>query len=324
MSALGAAAFSAAWPVFAQQPPRVRRIGFLAMRSRSTLDNPDNLYGAFVAGMRKLGYVEGQNLVIEWRFADGKSERLPELAAELVKLNVEVQVGHSTPGILALKRATSNIPIVMSAINNPVESGFVNSLARPGGNITGTSLIASDLSPKRLQLLKTMSPKLTRGALLTNPGNPTHPLVVKSITAAGKTLGIQTIEFNAATADEIDKAFAMMKKERAQALILVPDAFFTFHRQQLGSLCIKYRLPSMFPYREHVDAGGLMSYGQNLVNYYAYAATFVGKILGGTKPANIPVEQPVKIELVINSRTAKALGLTIPKELVLRADEVIE
>ena len=314
---------SPAFPSLAQQP-KVRRIGFLAVHSRSTQAKPDVYYDAFVQGMRELGYVEGKNLVIEWRFADGKYERLPDLADVLVQMKLEVIVTHSTPAIQALQRATSTIPIVTAAVGDPVGSGFAASLARPGGNITGLSVIALEVSPKRLELLKTMMPTLSRVAFLMNPGTSIHPTILKSIQAAAQQIGIMILPVNARSPEEIERGFAVMTRERAGAVIIAPDGFFLGQGRQFAALTVKNRIPSMSPYREHVMAGGLMSYGQNLTDFFRGAATYVDKILKGAKPSDLPIEQPTKIELFINRKTAKALGLTIPNEILLRADKVIE
>ena len=321
---LGAGALVAPFAALSQQASKVRRIGFLAARSRSTPSNPEPYYDAFVQGMHELGYVEGKNLVIEWRFADGKFERLPGLAAELVEAKVEVIVTHSTPGTQAAQRATSTIPIVSAASSDPVARGFAASLARPGGNITGLSLITIDVTPKHIELLKIMLPRLARVAVVINPGNPVSPAILKSIQAAAQHAGIKVLPLDARTAEEIERGFATMTKEHAGAVIFSSDSFFIGQRKQIAELALKNRLPSMFYYRENVTAGGLMSYGQNLADHYARAATFVGKILKGAKPADLPIEQPTRIHLAINRKTAKTLGLAITNELLLRADEMIE
>ena len=322
--AFGAGALAAPLGAFAQQQVKVRRIAFLAVRSRPSPTNPEVYYDAFVQGMRDLGYVEGKNLVIEWRYAEGKFERLPGLAAELVRMNPEVILTHTTPSTEALQRATSTIPIVMTSIADPVSSGFAASLARPGGNITGLSIITIDLSPKYLELLKIMVPALSRAAFLVNPGNSTHPATLKSVQAAARQRGVKVLPMDARTAEEIERGFASMRRERADAVIIPGDGFFIGQQRQLADLAARYRLPSMYPFREYVAAGGLMSYGQNIGDFYRRAATYVDKILKGAKPGDLPIEQPTKIHLAINRKTAKALGITIPQELLIRADEVIE
>ena len=319
-----AALIAAPLGAFAQQPTKVRRIGFLGAFSRPTLSNPDVYYDAFTQGMRELGYVEGKNLVIEWRFADGIYERLAGLAAELVQMKVEVIATHSTAATKAAQRATSTIPIVTAAVSDPIGGGFAASLARPGGNITGFSVIAVDVSPKRLELLKTMMPAVSRIAVLVNPGNQAKPVVLKSVQAAAQQAGIQILAVDARTPEEIERGFAMMTSKRAEAVIIMNDAFFIQQRRQISELAARHRMPLMSPYREYVAAGGLMSYGQDLTDFYRRAATYVDKILRGAKPGELPIEQPTKIHLAINRNTAKALGINIPQELLLRADEVIE
>ena len=322
--ALGASVLAAPLTSFAQQQTNVRRIGFLGSRSRSTPSNPDVFYDAFMQGMRELGYVEGKNLVIEWRFADGKSERLSGLAAELVQMKVEVIVTHGTPPTQMAQRATSTIPIVTAVVVDPVSSGFAASLARPGGNITGLSDITLDVSPKRIELLKIIMPTLSHVAILLNPGNPAHPGVLKIVQAAAQQLRIKVLPVDARAPEDIERGFATMKRERAGAVIVASDGFFLGQGRQIAELAVKYRMPSMFPYRENVVAGGLMSYGQNLTDLYRRAATYVDKILKGAKPGELPIEQPTRIHLAINRKTAKTLGLPIPNELLLRADEMIE
>ncbi|MGH8672938.1 MAG: ABC transporter substrate-binding protein [Burkholderiales bacterium] len=322
--ALGAGALATPLSSFAQQSAKVRRIGYLALRSRSTLANPEPFYDAFTQGMRELGYVEGKNLVIEWRFADGKSERLPDLAAELVRMKVELIVTHAMIATEALQRATSTIPIVSSPLTDPVGRGFAASLARPGGSITGLSLMAIDVSAKQLELLKTAMPALSRLAILVNPDNPAHPAVLKTVQAPAQQFGIKVLPVNARTAEEIERGFAIMTREHAHAGISLSDPFFTGQRRQIAQLAFTHRLPMMFGQREYVEAGGLMSYGANLADFYRRAASYVDKILKGAKPGDLPIEQPTTIHLAINRKTAKALGLTSPQELLLRADEVID
>ena len=321
--ALGAGAL-APLASFAQQQDKVRRIGFLGARSRSTQSNPDVYYDAFTRGMRELGYIEGKNLVIEWRFADGKYERLPGLAAELVQMKVEVIMTHSTPATQALQRATSAIPIVFVAVSDPIGSGIAVSLARPGGNITGLTNILSELSAKHIELLKIILPKLSRVAVFVNPDNPSHPAVLKSIQAAARQVGIKVLPLDVHTPEEIERGFATMKRERAEALINASDPFLSLQKQRITELALKNRIPSISSTREDVQAGGLMSYGTSFIGLYRRAATFVDKILKGTKPAELPIEQPTRFEMLINRKTANALGLKINNELLLRADEVIE
>jgi putative ABC transport system substrate-binding protein len=308
----------------AQQESKVRRIGFLAARSRSTPSNPDVYYDAFTQGMRELGYLEGKNLVVEWRFADGKSERLAGLAAELVRMKVEVIATHGTPATQAAQRATSTVPIVFAAASEPIGSGFAASLARPGGNITGLSLTAVDVSPKHLELLKMMIPRLSRIAFLMNPDTSSHPAILKSVQAAAQRIGVRVLPLHARNPGEFERGFDVMRRERTEAVILAPDTFYIGQRRQYAELALKNRMPTMFSFREQVEAGGLMSYGQNLADHYRRAATYVDKILKGARPGELPIEQPTRLYLAINRKTAKALGLTISQELLLRADEVIE
>ena len=321
---LGLGALSAAMASRAQQPTMVRRIGFLATRSRSTPTNPDAYYDAFVQGMRELGYVEGKNLIIEWRFADGNYERLPALAAELVQMNIEVLMTSGTPDTKVAQQATKVIPIVMTTVGDPVGIGFAKSLARPGGNITGLSILTPELGPKQLELLKTMLPTLSRVAVLVNPTNPGAPMILDNIQAAARKIGVIVLPVNASTKAEIERGFTAMKQERADAAISFADPFFTGQLRQITALASKQRLPLLYTQREYVKVGGLMSYGPNFADLHRRAAIYVDKILKGDKPADLPIQQPTKFSLVINGKTAKALGLMIPPELLLRADEVIE
>ena len=301
-----------------QQRPKVTRIGLLESASSYTIGRE-----ALIAGLRELGYVEGKNFLIESRWAESKYERLPGLAAELVQMKVDVIVAATPPAIQAAQRATTTIPIVMVRTADPVGQRFVASLARPGRNITGLSNINVDVSSKYLELLRAAVPKLSRVTVLMNPGNPGHPDYLKRIQATEKANGVKTSPAQASTASQIEAAFGTMTRERAGALIVLPDAFFFAQARQLVELAAQQRLPTMFGTREPVESGGLMSYGQNIAEQYYRAATYVDKILKGEKPGDIPVEQPTKFELVINMKTAKALGLTM-QDLLFRADRVIE
>ena len=321
--ALGAGALAAPLGSFAQQKGKVWRVGFLASRRVAVLDS-DSTYGSFPQGMRALGYVEGKNLVIELRSADGKSEHLPGLAAELVRLNVDVIVVAGSPATSAAQKATTTIPIVMGSIGDPVGSGFIKSLARPGGNITGLSNIAGDLSPKHLEMLLSFVPKLSRVAVLVNPTNSSHSTILKGIQAAASRVGVNILPLEAGNPQEIENAFSMMAQQNAGAVIVALDAFFLQQGRQIAELASKNRLPSVSGSREYAEAGGLISYGQNIADHFRRAATYVDKILKGAKPADLPVEQPTKFELLINRKTAKALGLTIPQSLLISADKVIE
>lgn len=307
----------------AQQQGKLWRIGFLSARARpSTLDA--DVFGAFLGGMRNLGYLEGKTVQYEWRFADGKYERLPTLAAELVQLKVDLIVAATTPSALAAKEATKSIPIVMVSVGDPIGSGLVTSLARPGGNITGIANIIGETSKKQLERLFTALPRISRVAVLLNPDNQTSDANYKSVHEASKMLGVRIFPAPARTPDEIERAFSVMRKERAEALLVLGDSLFFSRRDQIAQLATKAKLPSVYGQREHAEAGGLMSYGANVRDIFRRAAIYVDKILKGTKPADIPVEQPNTVELVINLMTAKALGITIPQELLFRADEVIQ
>ncbi|TMK37608.1 MAG: ABC transporter substrate-binding protein [Alphaproteobacteria bacterium] len=317
--ALGAGALIAPLACFAQQQrSKVARIGLLEPGSISA-----NRREALIGGLREFGYVEGKNMIIEERRAEGKYERLPALAAELVQMKVDVIVA-SANAVRAAQQATSTIPIVMVTTADPVGSGFIASLARPGRNITGLSAIATDLSSKYLELLRAAVPKLSRVTVLVNPDHSIHPEFLKRIQATEKTNSVTISPVEASTASQIEPAFSAMKQERAGALILLPDPFFLAQARRIAELAAQQRLPTMFWTRDAVESGGLMSYGQNSAEHYYRAATYIDKILMGAKPGELPVEQPTKIELVINLKTAKAIGLAIPQELLLRADKVIE
>ena len=321
--ALGLSAFAVPLASFAQQQGKIWRVGFLALRHVDFID-ADYYYGPFRQGMRELGYVEGRNLVIEWRSAEGKAERLPDLAAQLVQGKVDVIVTAGTAATSAAQKATSTLPIVMATTADPVGSGFVKGLARPGTNITGLSNLSLDISAKNLEIMLSLVARLSQVAVLVNPANSAHAAILKSTRAAAQKLNIKVLPAEARTAQEIERAFSVMARERAGAVIIAIDAFFIQQGRQIANLAVKHRLPSMSGSREYVEAGGLMSYGQNLADNYRRAATYVDKILKGAKPGDLPVEQPTTFELFINRRTAKAIGLAIPQELLLRADRVIE
>ena len=309
--------------ILGQQPGRVWRVGFLALRHVDLVDT-DYYYGPFRQGMRELGYVEGRNLAIEWRSAEGKAERLPALAAELVRLKVDVIVTAGTPVTSAAQKATPTIPIVMVNLADPVGSGFIASLARPGGNITGLSNQLVDVSPKHLEMLLSMVPKLGRVAVLVNPANQGNLFILKSVQAAARSTNAAILPVEARTPAEIEKAFSAMARENVKAVIVARDSLFNQQVRQVAELAAKGRLPTVAGLREYVEAGGLMSYGPNRADIYRRAATYVDKIFKGAKPSDLPVEQPTKLEMVINRKTAKALGLTIPQSLLIRADQVIE
>ena len=308
--------------VEAQQPGRVPRIGFLGVTSPS--DRPP-LLDAFRQGLRELGWVEGQNIVIDYRYAEGRVDRLPDLAAELVRLKVDLIVSEGTQGVTAARNATETIPIVMITVRDPVGTGLIASLARPGGNVTGMSGSAGlEIVAKQLELLKETVPKIRRVAILSNPANAYHQLAIREVNVAARSLGVQLQLLEARGPNEFDGAFAAMAKERVGALLVLSDAIFGSHRTRLADLAARSRLPAAFGVRDDVEAGGLMSYGPSILDSYRQAATYVDRILRGAKPAELPVERPTKFELVINMKTAKALGLTIPQSVLLRADHVIE
>jgi len=321
--ALGAGALALAAPsgAYAQQPEKVWRVGFLSPTSAS-VSSPNT--DAFLKGMRELGYIEDKNLVVEWRFAEGKFERLPGLAAELVRLQVDVIVTVGSTGIGAAQKATSTIPIVMATAGDPVVGGFVKSLARPGGNITGLSSMNDDIGAKLLDLLVSVVPKLSRVAVLVSPTSRTFRAIAESVEAGAQQAGVKTLVVEASTPQEIENAFSMMARENVGAVIVGASTFFVMQQRQIAELALKYQMPSVFGNRVNVEAGGLMSYAQNIADSFRRSATYVDKILKGAKPGDLPVEQPVTLELVVNLKTAKALGLTIPQSLLLRADEVIQ
>lgn len=308
----------------AQQPDKIRRIGYLTMITRPTPSNPNVNIDAFLRGMHDLGYIEGKNLVIEWRFADQKFERLSALASELVKTNVEVIVTAATPPTLALQRATSTIPIVFMSVGDPVRMGIVASLARPGSNITGLSNTTTDIGAKAIELLKNLIPALSHAAVLTNPSNPALPPLLKNVQIAAQQLGVAILPVQARNPEDIERGFVTMMREHAQAVIVLSDSFLLSQRSQTAQLAVKNRLPSMYQVREEALAGGLMSYGPNLMDIFRRGAVYVDKILKGTKPSELPVEQPTELELVVNLKTARALGLTIPETILFRADKVIQ
>ena len=301
----------------AQQPQKIRRIGFLG-------NAPSPPTEAFRQGLRELGWVEGQNIIIEWRWMQGRPERLPELAEELVRLNVEVTLAATSTQVEAVRQKTKTIPIVFGSHADPVGVGHVASLARPGGNITGLSTLMTELSAKKLELLKETVPGATRIAVLWNPTTPSHPPALKAVEAAAQKLGVQLHMVEARVVEEFDGAFSAMTRERAGAFLVLGSPVYFTQRVRLAELALKQRLPGVFDFKENVEAGGLISYGADLKDMFRRSATYVDKILKGARPADLPVEQASKYELVINLKTAKALGLTIPQSVLFRADNVIE
>jgi putative ABC transport system substrate-binding protein len=275
--------------------------------------------------LREHGWVEGQNVTLEGRYARGKYDLLAELAADLVRTRVDVILAGPTLAALAAKKATSTIPIVFAVAIDPVAAGLVTSLARPGGNVTGVSYSAGpEIAGKALQLLKEAAPKVTRVAVLWSPANAGHPFLLKEAEVAARTQGLALRAFEARAADALDRAFSAMSREHTGALVVLADPMFYVHRTRIADLAANHRLPAIYGSKDHVEAGGLMAYAPSLVDNYRRAGIYVGKILRGSKPGDLPVEQPMKFELVINMKTSKALGLTIPPTLLLRADRVLE
>ena len=323
LAGTGAVLLAAPLAADAQQAEKIWRIGF---HSLNVAPNR-HLQEAFREGLRDLGYVEGRNLVIEYRDAKGKSERLPALAAELVALKVDVIVTGGQAQALAAKQATRTLPIVFAQAADPVTSGLVTSLARPGGNITGLSNLSPELVGKCLEQLTQAVPGVSRVAVLWQPGvlgERTEKDQLKGAEVAARTLGVRLQVVEARGPENFDRAFSDMSRSRAGALTVLPGPMFSIERRRLVDLAAKHRLPAVYPWREFVDAGGLMAYGPNVADLFRRAATYVDKILKGAKPADLPVEQPTTFELIINLKTAKVLGLTIPPSLLARADEVIQ
>ena len=316
---LGAFAFLAAPRAAGAQPAaKIYRIGVLA-----TEESP--AWEGLGQDMRQLGYVEGVHTAIEWRRSEGRYARNQDFATELVSLKVDLIVASTYPATVAAKNATGSIPIVMVAVAEPVRAGLVASLARPGGNITGSTLLAGmEMVGKHLELLKVAVPNLARVAVLSNPANPMHALRLDRAEAAARSLKLQLQILKAQGPEEFDGAFASMTRARAAGLYVVGDPMFARHGAQLARLAARSRLPAVYELKQHASAGGLMAYGPNIEDMYRGAAIYVDKILKGAKPADLPVEQPTKFDLVINLKTAKALGLTIPPSLLARADQVIE
>jgi putative ABC transport system substrate-binding protein len=311
------------WPraARAQQAGKVYRIGFLG---NSTAALEANLLGPFREGLRDLGYIEGQNIMIEYRWAEGKYERFPALTAELIALKVDVIVTAGTPASLAVKQAATSIPLVMVAVGDPVATGLVASLGRPGGNITGLTSISSEMEGKRLELLREVVPKLSHVAVLWNAASPIMVIDERETRAAAQALGMKMLSLGVRTREEIEDALTTIVRERPGALLVLADRLFLHHRTRIMDFAAQHRLPGVHAYRELVEVGGLMSYGPSYADMHRRAATYVDRILKGAKPADLPVERPTKFELVINLKTAKALGLDMPPMLLGRADEVIE
>jgi putative ABC transport system substrate-binding protein len=316
MAILGAPLAADAQPV-----GRTVTIGYLGNSSPAL---EANLVAAFREGLRQLGYVEGRNLIIKFAWAEGQQERHAALAGELVRLTPDVIVTAGTPGTLAAKQATPSIPIVTAIAGDAVATGLVASLAKPGGNVTGLSTLAPELDGKRFELLKEAVPKLSRVAVLRNPANPFTTIAWKAMQPAAESLGVKLQAVEASSPNDLDRALAQIKAARPDGLVLIVDRFLASYRASLVHFVVENRLPGMFPYPEFVQEGGLMSYGPDYADLFRRTATYVDKILKGAKPSDLPIEQPSKFELVINLKTAKVLGLTIPQSLLIRANEVIQ
>lgn len=304
-------------PAVAQPPGKIHRVAVLGNEN-----NPP--WEGFRQGLRELGYVDGQNVTIEWRWSEGKPDRFPSLATEVVALKPDVIVASGTQAIRAAKRATSAIPIVMTTSSYPDKIGLVDSLSRPGGNVTGLSNIGPELSGKKLELLKEIAPKASRVAVLFNPASEVEPLLVRELSAAAAAVGVEIQSVEVRSPDDFSAAFAALSASRVHALLALGNPINFRGRQLIADFALENRLPSIYDERLFVEAGGLMSYAPSFTDSFRRAATYVDKILKGAKPADLPVEQPMKIELVINVKTAKILGLTIPHSLLLRADQLVQ
>ena len=319
--ALGAMLFALCLPVEAQQPTNVPRIAYLAANFASAIADRTE---AFRQGLRELGYVEGKDIVIEYRYAEGKLEHLPTLAAELVRLKVDVIVTAGPASTRPAKEATVTIPIVMAQVNDPVGNGFVASLARPGGNITGLSTLAPEISGKQLELLKEIVPKLTRVAVIGNSTRAGTAQMLKETELAAEALKVQLQYLDVLAPKDIETAFRAASKGRADAVLVLTSPVFLSQRTQTAELAVKSRLPAIYSWPENVEDGGLMTYSVSITDLYRRSATYVDKILKGTKPADLPVEQPKKFEFIINLKAAKQISLTIPPNVLARADKVIK
>jgi putative ABC transport system substrate-binding protein len=321
ITALGGAA--TAWPLAARAQPsgKVYRVGFLGVTSH---DAEYRLrVDALRAGLRQLGYEEGKNIFIHYRWAEGSYDRLPVLAAELVQLNVNVIVTHSTPGARAAQQATSTIPIVAVAVGDPVAAGLVTNLARPGGNLTGLTFFFAELCAKRVELIKEAIPTLTRVTVFVNPANPSHPIALEVMQRTAGALGVELMPIDVKARDDIAAAIATVATERVPALVVIEDPLSLSSAGQTVEIALQNRVP-MIGFKPHAEAGALMEYGVDLVDFYSRAASFVDKVLKGTPPATLPIERAVKFEVVVNLKTAKALGIELPTSLLIRANEIIE
>jgi putative ABC transport system substrate-binding protein len=310
-----------AWPLASRAQGRIPRVGFMG---NSTAALEANLVDSFREGLRELGYEEGRNIAIEYRWADGQYERLAALVTELIAAKVDVIVTAGTPAALAVKKATSTVPLVMVAVGDPVGTGLVPSLARPDGNLTGLSSVAPDLEGKRLELLREIVPSVSRIAVFLNSVNPFHATSMRQAQTAGKTLGIKVQQYDIRKSEDLDGAFAAIRKERPDALLILADRVFLHNRERIVDFTGEQHLPNVNAYKELVEAGGLISYGPSYEDMHKRAAIYVNKILKGAKPGNLPIEQPTKFTLVVNLKAAKALGISMPPAVLSRADEVIE
>jgi putative ABC transport system substrate-binding protein len=309
------------WPLAAHAQPKIPHIGFMG---NSTAALETNLVDAFREGLRDLGYEEGRNIVIEYRWADGNYDRFPALVAELIAAKVDAIVTAGTPAALAVKKATTTVPLVMVAVGDPVGTGLVPSLARPGGNLTGLSSIAPDLEGKRLQLLREVVPALSHVAMFVNSLNPFHVSSMRQARAAEQAMGIKLQLHDIQKSEDLDDAFAAIRKERPDALLILADRVFLHNRQRIVDFTREQRLPNVNAYKELVEAGGLMSYGPSYEDMHKRAAIYVDKILKGTNPADLPIEQPSKFTFIVNLKAAKELSVTVPSQLLALADQLIE
>ena len=321
--ALGAIALAAPLGTLAQQPKKLWRIGFIAIGARPP-SLQSHALGGFARGMRELGYIEGQDYIVEWRFPEGKQEAFTSGAAELAQMKVDFIIAATGTGIDAARKATSTIPIIMVNVADPVGAGLIKSLARPGGNLTGMSNQTGETISKHPEFLRIAIPSLSGIAVLHNPNSVSSPLFLKQIQASATTLGLKVRLLDVRAVADLDGVFDALKKERVRALIVTPDPLLSTHSRRVTEFARDHRIATMFWTRQHVEAGGLMSYGQNNGAHYHRAAYYIDKIIKGAKPAELPVEQGTHIELVLNLKTAKAIGLTMPKELLFRAETVIE
>jgi putative ABC transport system substrate-binding protein len=321
LALLGGAALAWPLPLRAQQAGKIPRIGFMG---NSTEALEANLIGPFREGLREHGYQDGRNIVVEYRWAEGKYDRFPALVAELLAAKVDLIVTAGTPASLAVKKATTTVPLVMVAVGDPVGTGLVPSLARPGGNLTGLSSIAPDLEGKRLELLREVVPGLAHVGVFHNPANLFHTVSMPLARTAAEALKIKLLPLSVSNSQQLDAAFAAILKEKPDALLVLADRVYLHERKRMMDFALQQRLPNANAHKEMVDAGGLLSYGPSYEDMHRRAAEYVDKILKGAKPGDLPIEQPTKFDLKVNLKTAKALGLTLPPSIQLRADEVVE